>query len=128
MPGPFIDPSIILLDPQFTDTFSVTSRMQSTNQYGEVVLAPTTLPGILGVVTPANRADLLRLPETERGNRAITIFSQHRLQSAANSQEPDWVIWRGDTFVVKVLIPWTAFGPGWTRAICTSIDSVEAQA
>jgi len=124
---PFIDPSIVMLDPQFTDTYNVVSRLQSINTYGEVELTSSRRNSVLGVVTPTRPADLLRLPETERGNRAITIFTQERLNSAANSQQPDWIEWRGDTFIVKMLMPWTAYGPGWVKAVCTSIDSTEAQ-
>ena len=123
---PFLDPSILLLDPQFTDTYTLITRAQSVNTYGEVVLTPTTYTNILGVVTPTKPADLLRLPETERGNRAITIYTQRRLNGAATGRQPDIVQWRGDSFIVKMELPWTSFGPGWVKVVCTSIDSIEA--
>jgi hypothetical protein len=128
MAGPFLDPSIILLDPQFTDTFNLIVRSQTVNGFGEVSTTNTTTLDVLGVVTPTRPADLLRLPETERGHRAITIFSQQRLNSAVTSRQPDLIQWRGDTFIVKMCMPWVAFGPGWTKTICTSIDSIEAPA
>jgi hypothetical protein len=128
MAGPFLDPSIILLDPQFTDTFNLIQRAQTVNAFGEVSTTNTTITDVLGVVTPTRPADLLRLPETERGARAVTVFSQQRLNTAVTGRQPDLIQWRGDTFIVKMLLPWVAFGPGWTKAICTSIDSIEAPA
>jgi hypothetical protein len=126
MPGPFLDPSVLLLDPQFTATIQVTQRVQQTNDFGEMTFLPTVTPSVLAVVTPTTPADLLRLPESQRGDRHFTVFSQFRLNGPAVGRQPDLVQYLGDSFVVKMLLPWTAYGPGWTKAIIGSIDSVEA--
>jgi hypothetical protein len=126
MGQPFINPSILLLDPQFTDTFSVTQRVQQTNTYGEVTTTPNVLPKVKGIVTPTTKADLERLPEAQRGNRNLTIITRQHLNSAARGLQPDLITWRGDKFVVRLLLPWTAYGPGWVKAVVGSIDSVEA--
>lgn len=127
MPGPFLNPAVLLLDPQFTDNFTVTQRVQQTNQFGEAVTSNNDIAGVLGAVTPTTKADLERLPEIERGNRNLTIYTQHRLNSAAQGLQPDLITWHGDKFIVRRLLPWTAYGPGWTKVIACSIDSVEAQ-
>ncbi len=126
MGQPFINPSVLLLDPQFTDNFTVTQRVQTINTYGEVTTTPTVLRNILGVVTPTKRDDLERLPEAQRGNRNLTIYTRQHLNTAAMGLQPDLITWRGDTFVVRMLLPWTAYGPGWVKAVVASIDSVEA--
>jgi hypothetical protein len=126
MGQPFINPSVLLLDPQFTDNFSVIQRAQTINNYGEVTTTNVTLLNILGVVTPTTPADLRRVPEYQRGDRNLTIYTRQHLNSAATGLQPDLIKWRGDTFVIRLLLPWTAYGPGWVKAIAASIDSVEA--
>lgn len=134
MAGPFIDPSIMLLDPQFTDRFAVVRRVQSVNNFGEVSTQNTTTHNVLGIVTPARPGDLRRVPETERGHRTLTVFTRNRLNSASQKLntnpptqlQPDYLLWNGDTFIVKEVLPWTRYGPGWVRVIATSVDSIEA--
>jgi hypothetical protein len=130
--GPFIDPSIMLLDPQFTDSFSVVQRIQQVNNFGEVSTQNTQTNNILGVVTPAKPGDLRRVPEMQRGTRTVVIFTRARLNSAAQgspggvARQPDLLIWRGDNFMVIEVLPWTAYGPGWVRVIATSVDRIDA--
>lgn len=130
MPGPFIDTSILLSDPQFTDTISVVNRVQNIGANGRPNPIDTQTDGVLAVVTPARPADLKRLPDDERGHRTIKIFTKFRLNSAAQTltgvqRQPDYVLWHNDTFIVKECLPWTSYGPGWVRIIATSIDSIE---
>jgi hypothetical protein len=132
MAGPFIDTSVMLLDPQFTDRFSVVQRVQQINNFGEVSTVNTTSRDILGVVTPARPGDLRRVPEMQRGTRTIVIFTRARLNSAAQGcppgtqRQPDLLVWHGDNFMVIEVLPWTSFGPGWVRVIATSVDRIDA--
>lgn len=130
MVGPFLDPSFMLLDPQFTDRFAVVQRVQVVSNYGEASTANTTINNVLGVVAPAKPAELARLGDNERGARTLTIFTQFLLVGPARAgqtqRQPDLVLWSGDQFIVKEVLPWSRFGPGWVRAIVTSIDSIEA--
>jgi len=125
MPGPFLDPSTILLDPMLADTFTVLTRVETVNDYGESVQETTPTAGVVGVVVPASPDDLQRLDDLERGQRAIKIFTRYRLNGPSTARQPDLIVWRGDNFVVKTLDPFSNFGAGWTEVLATSIDTLE---
>lgn len=127
MAGPFIDPSLITLDPMLASTFSVVSRVEVVNAYGESTTVNKQANGIIGVITATSPADLQRLDDNERGARNYTVITRYRLNSAANSLQPDLILFQNDTFIVRMLMPYTAFGAGWVKAIVASIDSVEAK-
>jgi hypothetical protein len=130
MAGPFIDPSIMLSDPQFTDRFAVVQRVQLVDNFGQVSTSNTTTHNVLGVVTPAKPGDLRRVPEMQRGTRTIVIFTKALLNSAAQSgstqRQPDLLLWSGDTFMVIEVLPWNRFGPGWVRVVATSVDRIDS--
>lgn len=131
MAGPFIDPSIMLSDPQFTDRFAVVQRIQAVNDFGEVGTTNTTTHNVLGVVTPAKPGDLRRVPEMQRGTRTIVIFTKALLNDAATARDgtarqPDLLLWNGDTFMVIEVLPWNRYGPAWVRVVATSVDRIDA--
>lgn len=130
--SPFIDVSMLLVDPMFAGSFSVVQRIQNTNDFGETNISTVQTDGVVGVITPTDSAELRRHPEVEWGERTITIYTQARLNMVAQGspsgaqRQPDLVLWRGDRFIVKKLYPWTDYGPGWVKVLATSIDAVEA--
>jgi hypothetical protein len=134
MAGPFLDPSIMLLDPQFTDRFDVVQRVQSVSNLGEVSTNDTITRNILGVVTPAKPADLKRRDDIQYGQRNIVIFTRALLNTAAvqlntippTQRQPDLLLWSGDTFMIVQVLPWNHFGPGWVRVVATSVDRIDA--
>lgn len=124
---PFLDPSNILLDPQLADTFTVTQRPETITAEGlSRVVNPTVIPHVIGVVVPASPDDLERLDDQDRGRRTLKIYTRFRLNTASASRKPDLITWRGDTFIVVSVDPFTAYGPGWTEVLATSADSIEA--
>lgn len=129
---PFIDPSEMLLDPEFTDRFAVVQRIQMTDVNGTVSSSDTTIPSVIGIVLPASPSDIKRYPDKKFGQRSLNIVTQFRLNSAARNVKtgqyrlPDHVLHEGDIFVVVDLKPYTRYGPGWTKVLVTSIDAVEA--
>jgi hypothetical protein len=134
MAGPFIDPSIMLLDPQFTDRFAVVQRVQSINTYGEVSTTNSTRHNVLGIVTPAKPAELKRHDDMQFGQRTLSIITRAMLNSAAQvinvtpptQRQPDQILWAGDTFTVMYIEPWQRYGPGWVKVLVTSVDSIDA--
>ena len=133
MAGPFIDPSIMLLDPQLTDRFAVVKRIQSVSSGGIVSITETIRNNVLGVVTPAKPGDLKRHDDRQYGNRNIVIFTRYLLNDAARTiwgtpqqRQPDHILWSYDKFVVLEVLPWGRYGPGWVRAVASSIDSIES--
>ena len=120
-----LDFSDILVDPDLVDTFTVVSRVETVDAYGEASTTDTTTPGVIGVVKPAKPADLQILPESQRMGRHITIVTKHRLQGPSSGKQPDEIQWGGDTFLVKEILPYTHFGAGFVKAIAGSIDSLD---
>ena len=128
---PFLDPSVMLLDPEFTTRFAVVQRAQNVDVNGTVSTADTIKPNILGVVLPTTPAELKRYKDKEFGQRTLKVITQFRLNSAAVThagvqRQPDHILYQGDRFIVVDLKPFTQYGPGWVLALVTSIDSVEA--
>lgn len=131
----FLDPSIMLLDPQLSSTFDVVERVQSVSDLGVVSVASKIRQGIDGVVTPAKPNDLRRYDDNERGNRAIVVFTNYRVNGAVRApygnppvqRQPDHILWEGDKFLVREVMPWTKYGAGWVRVLATSIDSIESE-
>jgi hypothetical protein len=132
---PFLDPSILLLDPQLSESFDVIVRVQQVSELGIVSIASTLVQGVGGSVQPAKPNELKRFDDNERGNRAITIYTNHRLNDAARAptgnpptqRQPDHILWEGDRYLVREVKPWTHYGAGWVKVLATSIDSIEAE-
>jgi hypothetical protein len=61
--------------------------------------------------------------------KALTVITQYRLRGESESTgtefQPDLVVWHGDSFLVKHVEDWSAFGPGFILAVCISIDVVD---
>jgi hypothetical protein len=116
-------------DPSFMDQITVSRITESVDQNGRVVRVPSTLTA-LAVVVPTSPNDLQRLPDEEYMNKAITIYSQFRLQGPVNDPvlgrtHPDEVIWHGSTFVVRALDDYSGYGRGFVMAIAVSIDAID---
>jgi galactose-6-phosphate isomerase len=126
---PFLDVSNVLLDPDFTDTFSVLRREQVIGENGRVSTTNTTLPAI-GVFTVAGPNDLERLDDNQRMGQNFVLVTKFRLQGPAkisgNNYQPDQVVWNGNTYVVKDVEPYTRYGAGQIQAIIGAIASVGA--
>ena len=127
---PFIDPSVMLLDPEFTDRFAVVQRIQSVDANGTVSTSDKILHNVIGVVLPTTPTELKRYKDKEFGQRTLKVITRYRLNSAAvavagQQRQPDHILHQGDRFIVVDLKPFTQYGPGWVLALVTSVDSVE---
>lgn len=115
-------------DPSFFDQISVTRLTETIDQHGRVIRTPQQLTA-LAVVVPTSPSDLARLPDEEYMNKAITIYSQFRLQGpvkvAGTRTHPDQVLWHGSTFVVRLLDDYSGYGRGFLMAIATSIEAID---
>ena len=128
---PFIDPSVLLLDPEFTTRFAVVQRTQNVDVNGTVSTTDTTKQDVLGVILPTNPTELKRYKDKEFGQRTLKLITQFHLNSAAVTRDgkqrlPDRVLYQRDAFLVVDLKPYIQYGPGWVLALITSIDAVEA--
>lgn len=128
---PSIDVSAALFNPSFQDTFSVTRRVQTVNNYGEAATASTVTPGVTGSVWPSQPNERRLLPDLTVTDKTITIITSFALygeaQVAGTEYSPDIVTWHGDSFLVRNVEDWSAYGAtGFVQAICSSIDVVDA--
>lgn len=121
----FLDVSTVLLDPDFTDNFSVTRRQETVDNNGFSTVVPVTTQQI-GVVTAASPNQLDRLAEADIFKRAINVVTKFKLQGEVVGYKPDLVVWRGDNYIVKEIDLYPQYGAGFIQALCVSEDLVDA--
>ena len=122
----WLDPSLVLLDPQFISAFDVVTRAEVVDAHGRSTIVPTTVAGVRGVVTAASPDDLVRLDDQERGQRAIKVYTRHRINGPTPGAQPDVIVWQTNTYVVRSVDPYANFGAGWVRVIALNMDALEA--
>ena len=128
----FLDCSDVLLDPDFTDNFTVNRREESVDANGRSQVQ-SFAKQTFGVVTSAGPNDLARLEDADTYKRVITIVTKFRLRGetadvAGTNWKPDLIVWRGDSFIVKEVDLYPQFGAGFVQAICASEDLVDQPA
>jgi hypothetical protein len=122
---PFLDVTQPLLDPEFTDSFTVLRRQEVVDSHGRSTLQTTTFAAIIGVVTASSPNDLDRPQDYEVFTRAISIVTKFRMRGEVVGYQPDVVVWRGDNFVVKHIGLYPQFGVGFYQVECESMDRVD---
>jgi hypothetical protein len=119
---PLLNVSNTVRSPMFADAIVVKRRPEVISSKGVSTVPTVVTTPTLGVVTAANPNDLMRLEESDRTERTISIVSEFRLQATVKGFKPDIVVWRGDNYVVKDVQPYPQFGPGFVQALAGSID------
>lgn len=122
---PDLDVSEILTDPDLASSFDVVRRVEGIDSHGRSVLVPTTTEGVLGVVCAASGNDLDRLDDSQRMGRNFSVVTKFRLQGPSPNQQPDAVVYQGDTYVVKLVEPYNQYGAGFVQAIIGSMDIID---
>lgn len=120
---PFADLSLVLSDPELVDRFIVQRRTDHINDHGRSVPQVAWQGRRWGIVTPASPDEMLRVPDQEHMRKALSIISRFRFHGPAPGQQPDFVVWHGDTYVVITSDDYSAFGPGFTQALVQRIDA-----
>lgn len=120
-----IDVSDVLLDVDLADSFTVNRRKQTLDHGRPIIAIETTFNNVYGIVTAAHPNDLDRLDDSQRMGRNLSVVTQFRLQGPAMGYQPDTVIWKGDTYVVKSVDPYPQFGKGFVQAIVGSMDTLD---
>jgi hypothetical protein len=121
-----IDVTELFVDPDFVDTFNVWRMLQRTNEQGWNEVQQALIENIVGVVQPAGMHALQRLPDGINVTGAIEIFTMYPLTNG--SQQPrgtgaDEIEWNNTRYAVQEIMPWTNWGTGWIRAVCTLVDT-----
>lgn len=114
-----VDTTAVLIDPDFSDTFTRIQRTVTVNEYGEAVYAETSVT-LLGVVQNDQTERLEGLPEGARLSDAISVYYRGELIPERSGGYADVIEWNGKRYVVReVTENYQNWGAGWTKAICT---------
>jgi hypothetical protein len=126
---PMIDVSVALTSLMLVDNFQVIRRTQSVNEYGEVIITPTSLGTAYGTVNTASDNDLKRVADDQIQNKMISVVTKFMLRGVWAGGQPDILVWpnnaNGDNFIVVRIEDYSQIGPGFIQAICASIDTID---
>jgi len=121
----YLEMADAVLAPDLGDQFKVERRLETRTQRGRSLQTPSVFTNLSGVITMASPNDLLRLPDTERMDRHISVVTNFALRGPTTDYQPDIIWWRGDSYVVKTFEPYPQFGSGFYQAICGSVDATD---
>lgn len=115
------DVSDVLLDPDWAQEFIVTRYTAGVDSKGRTTESVMEIDGI-GVITPSSAEQLQRVPEADRSNEIIAVYSTVQMTSGSDSFKPDVVTWRGNSYRVSSVMDWMDYGAGYSLALCVSTD------
>lgn len=120
--------SQVVLDPYLADKFKVVRRAEVVSDRGRSSTNDQTFANVVGVVCMSEDAEVMRqeFPEMQFSTRVISIVSKFKIQTAVAGYQPDLVVWRGDSYLVRKVSPYPQFGPGFYQSTCSSIDRQDA--
>ena len=127
---PQIDVSDVLLDPVVAgEAFTVQRRIETVNNFGQSTISVETFPAV-GAITPSGDNSLVRDEAYQTNAKSIQVLTAFRLRGAAkdgagNRYQPDLVLWKGDSFVVRMVSDYSQYGAGFVQADCVSIDLLD---
>jgi hypothetical protein len=125
---PWIDNTVLTLDPTFCTDFTVIRRTQVVDAGGIASVGATTELPAYGAVVPRSGNALVReeaFQAQAKTCEVITGFKLHgtSVQPSDGTQwYPDLVLWGGDVYVVRVLQDYSQMGAGVVVAECISIS------
>lgn len=117
-----LDLSEIVSDSDFTQAVTRVQRTESVNSYGETTTSNVSTT-IQAVVTSPGKPGMQRFEDYQSYADMIQVTTTSRLNGPAVGQQPDLIVWQGQTYVVAVVNDYAAFG--FTRAQCKLTDLQE---
>jgi hypothetical protein len=119
MSGVPFDVSDCILDPDFCQDIAVARRTESVSDKGRMAASNASFT-CSAVVMPATPEQLDRVPEADRSNEVLAIYTTVLLTSGDNTHAPDVVTWKSGTYMVKSVQDWTDYGAGYCLALAVS--------
>ena len=129
---PYLDLAFGALDPDFADLVSVVRRAENVGSNGYDAPISTTYANVVATVIPGGKS-LKRDDAAQHAPAEIDVImpiqqvnvagGSLRLQGVAEGFQPDLVVWKGDSYVVRDVNDYTRLGMGWVEARCESYDS-----
>jgi hypothetical protein len=120
-----LDVSEIPQCAEFADTFQVTQRPETINQYGRSQISAAVSQPILGTIYPTGDNALQRQEDKQYGRKTLTIVTQYRLRTASPGAQPDFVYYRGNAYVVREVNDYSQYGGGFVEAVCSSLEAID---
>lgn len=113
-----IDVSELVTDPDFAQSFQI-ERFTGTWDEGRFIQNEPTVLDAFGVVQPASSEDAVAyLPEGERQNNMIRVWSPHEIRMAdGKDQLSDNILWQGEWHRVAYSKPWQTQGYWFAIAV-----------
>lgn len=116
-----MDVTAALLDPYIADRFTVKRRAETISDKGRTQMATTNLLAV-GVIASAGPNDLMRLDDSQRMGRVLSVVTRFRLIGPAPGKQPDIISWQGDDYIVITVDPYPQYGQGFVQAIIGSVN------
>lgn len=114
--------------PELMDVFSITRQAQ-TLVLGRASIATSSVPGLYGVITAANKNDVERLPEGTKFSSGISVVTQAEVYPAGTrggvTYQPDIIEWQGSQYLVVHVDKYKHAGAGFWQVLAESITTVE---
>lgn len=120
---PFLDVTEVLFDPDFAQVLEITRRTNTVNAQGRTTITPSTLSPV-GVITAGVPPEFQQGPDSIHSKNSITINCTLQLLDSSTTALPDYVIFNGNTYIVKKALPFSNFGAGF---YCSYADLVNLQ-
>lgn len=119
------DVSELMLDPDFVDPIEVLRNGVSVGTDGlERITSPTSFNEVVGSVQPAAGKDLAQLPEAERVEGTLSIWTSFRLTERTETTQADIVLWQGQHHRVVKILSWSHYGTGYCQALMQQTELV----
>jgi len=121
-----LDVSDVLRDPDLVQSVQVTRAAEDVDDHGRTLLTPGEI-SIQGVVHPATEEQLQRLPEADRSNETIAVYTATRLTAGDDTHAPDVVTWKGGTYLVKGVWDYSDYGYFEALAVSNTMQGKAAE-
>ena len=119
---PTLDVTELLSDPDFVTSFTVTQRtIANVEGYAQV---STSTSSQTGVVLPMSTQELVLLPESQRVQGQIKVYTTFHLTAGDSTRSADSVNWRGNSYLVQGTNDFTEYGIGFVEARCALVPVV----
>lgn len=106
-----IEVTELMTDPDFAQPFDII-RQSVTLVEGESQVTDVTIPGVIGVIQPASREDIvLYASEGERADEWISIWCAQEIRAGDGvTKFSDVIVWEGRQYRVRKSKPWHTQG------------------
>lgn len=104
-----MDMADVLLDPDYCVDFPIIRSVESVNARGRTQSSASEIPA-QGVIHPATEEELTILPEAQRVEEIIAVYTATRLTAGDDTHGADRVGWQGGTYKVLKVMDYSQFG------------------